>query len=58
MSAANLKFPAIASREKFPPPKGELSPSFWTSIFLSDRVIEEGKYELKKILEAHPRGPF
>ena len=33
-------------------PKERVKPLFWTSKSLSDRVIEGGKYELKKILEA------
>ena len=52
MSTGKSKFPATASREKFLPPIGRVKPPFWTSKFLSDRVIEGGKYKLKKILEA------
>ena len=35
-----------------PSPKGRVQPLFLTSKFLADRVIEGGKYELKKILGA------
>ena len=34
-------------------PKGRVKPLSSNSKFISDRVIEGGKYELKKILEAH-----
>ena len=37
---------------EFPSPKGRVKPLFWTSKFLSHRVINGGNYELKKILEA------
>ena len=52
MSAGKLTFRAIASRERSPPPRIELNPFFWTAKHLSDRVIEGGKYELKRIVEA------
>ena len=39
-------------KREIPSPKDRVKPLFWTSKFLSDRVIEGGKYELKRILEA------
>ena len=39
-------------KREIPSPKDRVKPVFWTSKFLSDRVIEGGKYELKRILEA------
>ena len=39
-------------KREVPYPKGRVKPLFWTSKFLSDRVIEGGKYKLKRILEA------
>ena len=52
MSAGKLTFRAIASRERSPPPRDRVKPLFWTAKHLSDRVIEGGKYELKRIVEA------
>ena len=52
MSTGKSKFPATASRDKFLLPKGRVKPLFWTLKFLSDLVIEGGKYGLEKILEA------
>ena len=39
-------------KREIPSPKGRVKPLFPTSKFLSDQVIEGGKYELKRILEA------
>ena len=39
-------------KREIPSPKDRVKPLFWTSKFLSDRVIEGGKYELKRIVEA------
>ena len=36
-------------KREIPSRKGRVQPLFWTSKFLSDQVIEGGKYELKKI---------
>ena len=52
MSTGKWKFPAKASRESFLHPRGRVKPRLWTSKLLSDRVIEGGKYELKRILGA------
>ena len=43
-------------KREIPSPKDRVKPLFWTSKFLSDRVIEGGKYELKRILEARRDG--
>ena len=37
-------------KREVPSPKGRVKPLFWTPKILPDRVIEGGKYELKKIL--------
>ena len=52
MSAGKLTFRAIASKREIPSPKDRVKPLFWTAKHLSDRVIEGGKYELKRIVEA------
>ena len=39
-------------KREIPSSKGRVVPLFGTWKFLWDRVIEGGKYELKKILEA------
>ena len=39
-------------KREIPSPKGRVKPLFLTSKFLADRVIEWGKWELKRILEA------
>ena len=39
-------------KREIPSPKDRVKPLFWTSKILSDRVIEGGKYELKRIWEA------
>ena len=39
-------------KREIPSPKGRGKLPFWTSRFLSDRVIEGGKYKLKRILDA------
>ena len=39
-------------KREIPSPKVRVNPLFWNSTFLSDRVIEGGKYKLKRILEA------
>ena len=51
LSTGKSKFPAIASGEKSLP-KGRVKTLFSTSKFLSDRVMEAGKYELHKILDS------
>ena len=43
-------------KREIPSPKDRVKPLFWTSKFLSDRVIEGRKYELKRILEARRDG--
>ena len=39
-------------KREIPSPKDRVKPLFWTAKHLSDRVIEGGKYELKRIVEA------
>ena len=39
-------------KREIPSPKGRVKPLFCTSKLLSNRVIEGGKYQLKKILQA------
>ena len=39
-------------KREIPSPKDRDKPLFWTAKHLSDRVIEGGKYELKRIVEA------
>ena len=38
-------------KREIPSPKDRVKPLFWTAKHLSDRVIEGGKYELKRIVE-------
>ena len=52
MSPGKSKLPATASRERFLPPKGELSHFFGHPNFYRIGSSKGGKYELKKILEA------
>ena len=52
MSAEKLTVSGDRLKREIPSPKDRVKPLFWTAKHLSDRVIEGGKYELKRIVEA------